>query len=56
MRKEFEMPAIMVSKFNAENIVTASGVAAAKQALADAGVNVDGVTSVTFASILDFNN
>lgn len=55
MKKEFEMPKLMVSKFNAENIVTSSGIKAAQEALAGQGVTTPGaITEVNFEDMFNF--
>ena len=54
MKKEFEMPKLMVSKFNAENIVTSSGIKAAQEALAGQGVTTDAITEVNFENMFNF--
>lgn len=54
MKKEFEMPKLMVSKFNAENIVTSSGIKAAQEALETQGVATDAITEVDFTTMFDF--
>ena len=54
MKKEFEMPKLMVSKFNAENIVTSSGIKAAQEALGTQGVTTDAITEVDFEDMFSF--
>lgn len=47
MKKEFIAPQITISKFSFENIITASGITLAKEALGDAGVtSPNAVTTV----------
>ena len=57
MKKEFAMPEMKVSKFSIENIVTDSGIDAAKAALGNAGVtDASAVTEVDFDTMFKFSN
>lgn len=57
MKKEFAMPEMKVSKFSIENIVTDSGIDAAKAALNTAGVtDASAVTEVDFDKMFNFSN
>lgn len=57
MKKEFAMPEMKVSKFSIENIVTDSGIDAAKAALNTAGVTAENaVTEVNFNTMFNFSN
>lgn len=56
MRKEFEMPTIVVSKFNVENIVTDSAAIQAAQAvLGEKGITAEATTTVKFEDMFSFN-
>lgn len=46
MKIQFEMPKIEITMFNTENVVTSSGIAKAKDALAGAGVTSESVTTI----------